>query len=285
MSSELKSFPASDLKLQKLRSSGEIPYSVDVSTFSVVLGAFIGLCVLFTSGLEIVVGFMQEAFVAHTGVEGKDLELVEGLAMRIRETLGLTLWMFVLVFIPMMGIVLLVGMLQTRFLFLVSLIKLDFGRVFRLQRALVSGMFSRLIAGLVQVGKVLGWVVVSAIILRYVFFQAGFEPVLRNVLLFGGDELMPPPSIEQGELSGCASPSLYPCLVEEVEDARGLMIRFWGFALAFSFFIAVISWLAVLISFRRAHRMSRSEVEAEYREMEAAPEFRSAHRELNLGDS
>ncbi|MCB0324288.1 MAG: EscU/YscU/HrcU family type III secretion system export apparatus switch protein, partial [Bdellovibrionales bacterium] len=42
---------------------------------------------------------------------------------------------------------------------------------------------------------------------------------------------------------------------------------------------AIGAYVLAVSRFRHQHRMTRSEVEAEYREMEAAPEFRSLRAE------
>lgn len=62
-----------------------------------------------------------------------------------------------------------------------------------------------------------------------------------------------------------------------------LLALFSTFALAlvgFAVALGALSWFVVVLEFRAAHRMSRSEIEAESRELEVRPEARQARSEF-----
>lgn len=270
MNAEEKNFPASELKLQKLRTQGQVPFSRDMMTFAVLLGLFIALWVVVALSVDDLVTFTQSTFSpAATSGNGESLSsslLVE----RVGEGFQILLKAIVMPLLALIFLVLLLGgLLQTRFLFHPGLMRLDFSRLFNFPAIDLGSFIRKAFLGCVQVVKVFAWMLVSYFILRYVFSKMfSSSSLLEDVEIF----------VQTTEEATRLPSDVLAFLVGE---AKNELLRFFSYALGFSMFVAIVSRFVSVLIFHRTHRMTRTEVEAEYREMESSPEFRNAQRELS----
>ena len=147
--------------------------------------------------------------------------------------------------VPLFVVVAIVGGLQTRFLFQLELFQFSIGRMFRLWNNLISNSKQRLVLSVLSMAKVLGW--------SWLCVTLG--SVLLPGLLSQWDDL---PSAWTGGM----------------REVRIVLFATLGYL----FFFAVLSRVVVVLVFRQTHRMSRSELEAEYRETEPSQDIKAARR-------
>ena len=260
MASDLKQFEPSELKLERLRREGVVSTSLDLITFAAIVGLFIGFSICIaqegTAFRSLASSSFSEVDLVKDDFRGLKNLFTEG-SMLIFRCLA---WILGTVLVG----VLLTGLIQTRFLITAAQIRLDFSRLFLSGGGLVSGFFRRLVGGSLVALKLLAWIVVALLIVYYIY----------------SDEL-PSTKLDGLSLSFAQVEGVNKVISSELEHGRVVLHRAWLTALAFSFFVGIGSYFIGLIMFRRRHRMTRAEVEAEYREMETSPEFRSARRDFS----
>ncbi len=263
MSEESKPYPASELKLERLRDDGVVPYSQEVESAAIVLGLF-AVVLLFGSLLcSKLMEFATEAFAFHAdeayflSAQFKESSLAA--ASSTAETLVFALG---LVLLPLFLAVFVLGLLQTRFLFVPAALRFRLSSLFSLGELSPAQLFPRFSRSLVSASLFVLSLVLSFILLRYFFTEiadSGYASLrFRSNIKssFAGGDKLP--------------------LLAFVES----MTYFAGGALAFfSVMLGVGAYFVRVLGFKRIHRMSRAELEAEYREMETSPELRSAQRE------
>ncbi len=166
---------------------------------------------------------------------------------------------------PIVGLIVLIGLLQTKFLFSFSALGLRFGRLFDLSGFSPRAFAPRLMRALIALLLAGLGVLMAVIVLRYFFTAlstAGFQVLSessKSPLLFG----------DFGEMS----------FVAFLQSMGYFAV---GTLIAGSMLLACGSYFVRLFHFKTVHRMSRAELEAEYREMEPSPELHSARREQLL---
>lgn len=237
MSSGEKQFPASDLKLQRLREQGIFPRSKDVTTSAIVIG--IGLSWVLFAWYRLL-GFSRDAFQAKFLNLSSFVGTLSDFAFPVIECVS--------------GVALLFWLVQTGFFFRPRKFRHDepfFGR----------RLFGVAIASLVKAFLCAG--VMSLL----------FWPELRAL---GGEKRV---AAEKAVLSAaslsfdeCSLSSAQPvCPVSKALKGRvlsslGLFTGVAGAAIILSFLLGILSRFMAGLSFERAHRMSRGELEAEARE-------------------
>ncbi len=279
MAEEMKRFPPTALKLERLRSSGTVPYSKAVMCFAVVLGALVGAIVSLPVAAASIAALARDAWSASSGSEwlrnepaSKALALS---AAQISRALAKTVLSFV---VPFFAIVLLLGALQTKFLFSFALFQPGMARFFKSGGWIWDGARKRLLAAGAGAVVVAVWAAASCVLL-YTVLPAKMPAagVGRSVMLDGGNA--PGNGVVSTALSDNTEFLTALSLSARLDWAKGLFMSVWQTALFFSLFAGVCGYVAVWLAFRQEHRMSRAELEAEYRETDQAPEMKSAHRE------
>lgn len=247
---ERKQYPASDLKLQRLREAGTFPRSADVASLGCLTGFGLAILLLWRDGAGFIHYFSQAFSTA--AAPG---EIAWGALAQLRRASALVLGVVA-------AVVILFGLFQSRFLFRLGLFRLDFSRIFSLAANLLEPLPRGIALGVLALIKSAAWITVAVLLLIYTL-----SAVAR---LFtdgpGGGGV----SLEATVAHGAS------------ELLQGAQQVFWANflgALAFLFFLAILSRFLVVLWFRHAHRMTRSELEAEFRETEISPEFKASRRE------
>lgn len=281
MSEELHRFPPTELKLEKLREAGIVPFSEDVMCFAVFLGTGVGIWLCAVSCMKQIAGLFEHLWAARYDEAALAGELVKSSVAEHFAKTGQAVFLMTLAFVvPLVCLVLLTGGLQTRFLFSLNRLSLDFGRFFRFGGWIWQGLFTRFFFGFTRLIKVLCWIVVSAMILGYLITEKlPFAPV-ESAKIVG----QAAPAGDGKERGGAVSPlfadSAGEARLSEAIDEIGSV---WFCLLAFSFFVGILSRFVTVLRFYQSHRMTRSELEAEYRETEQAPQFKGMQREILSG--
>ena len=232
MSSGEKRFPPSELKLERLRSSGIVPRCPHVITAGVV----IALPLVLSSSLEIflpdITDLSTKAFSSDTFVRADLLNFFWLLFYSSVVAIGVVA-----------AVVLLVGGIQNRFLFAWSALSVDFTRLFSLGGGSAR---NRLFSLLGKVTLVVIWVFVATVVLRY---------------CLGAQRLQ---VLEFAEQS----------VTDALSGVKNTFFVLAGSLILVSFFVAIVSRILAVWSFRKDHFMTRQELEAEYREAEGNPQRR-----------
>ncbi len=258
MAEEQKYYPATSLKLSRLRLSGVLPFSSDVMCFAIIAGSFAGLYFALNSSLE------QLPVLARQGwtQSPTDINTITSQMREAAREAWKTIWFFVL---PTLFAVWLIGSLQTKFLWSLNLVGFDLSRVFTVKSfSLRSGLNQALIA-FGDALKLTCWLVVALMVLRYIIIET-----LPVILM----------SHETAIGAGYSPAKDIAAISSKLTAAGKEIVRVWLAAFFFAFFLAILARFVVVLRFRAEHRMSREELEAEYRETEPLMEMRNARKEL-----
>ncbi len=248
--SEGKPFPPSDHKLQQLRRKGIIPWSPELIGFGAMAGAAVGV-LLFLKG-----SVPELLAVARQGWSGAILEL--NASNRIQNLLWISAAR--LLFPIVLG-ALIVGLLQSRFLFLFQRIGFRFQRF----RGAGSEGYRRSLQGRFAL---LGAALVWALIVAFLLF-----PTLQQYLEI---------SFQRVELSSPAAPArLLDSARLEMVELQAQLFLCGGVGLGFLFSIAVVSRFVAGLSFRAQHGMTRAELEAENREFQGSEVVRQRLQDIS----
>ncbi|MFN8391702.1 MAG: EscU/YscU/HrcU family type III secretion system export apparatus switch protein [Bdellovibrionota bacterium] len=256
--SDWKGYPPSEQKLKKLRESGVIPKSGDVLLFAVLLGALLGVRAVMSFGWR---AFAESCWKTNCVFERSDL-LTPG-ATLARTVLALSARLM----LPAVVMVLLFGLLQTRFLLAPHLVRIDFGRLARGVAALV-GFRKQLISAVLQVLKFAAWAAVCYLLLSALLRWVEAAPEL---------EIRPHEMAEKGS---SVWRSVRSGLLTELAGTQAHLSGVAMAGIGFTFALGVLSYFVAFLSFRQEHAMSRGEIEAESRELEPSPEVQQAIRDL-----
>jgi flagellar biosynthetic protein FlhB len=269
MSSETKPFPPSELKLERLRREGAVPFSRDVLTIGTILGVIVGFWILSINGASSFYRYSIEIFSQGIGSEPLDMEQFKsGLKEMLRVAVEHGMMLLVSFVVPVLTFVLLLGLLQTKFLISFETLKPDVTRFFSIGNLAPMAIARQALKGCVLAIKAIAWVFVSLLLLRYVLQNLVASPYFESgsALEFAGNGM---------ELTEMVGKAFEQRIIEGGDALREILF----FSLGFAFMLGLASFFARVFQFQREHRMSRAEVEDEYREMEAAPEFKTALRE------
>lgn len=242
--SESRNYPPSELKLERLRRAGVIPRSSDVSSFGIVLGLVLSCCALVSGAGEAVVSLLKRCLSGACSTQAPQL---------VAEGASVLLAVNALVLLLIVGCLLLADLVQNRALFTTGAWGFRAGRAFSAGENLASLRRGLATAVLKNAVFITGWLGVA-----YLLFVAAFQGIIPDVTIVSA------PAVEQPHL----------------QFYRAFAVQVLIASVSASFFFALLSWFLAVLQFRREHSMSRSELEQEYREMEAAPELRRARQEV-----
>lgn len=269
MSSEEKRFPISDIKYERLRDQGILPISSEVLQFSAMLGLFVSMVLLLRLAAPKMLVFAGAAFsragtfsTAHRLPRQGAAKLAATYPEVIAEGAGMLGFGVLCVVVPIVIVVLIGGLVQTRCFFRLSLLSINPGRLLSgFSRFGIGGVVARFLGAW---GAVLRLALVMAawfLALRFVLAERQlFEAVALETKL--GWFKMENSAISELALAG-------------VKLASGV----FSSLLFLCLLLAVLGWFINLFGFRRRHMMTRGEVEEEMRELEQGAEMRRA-REL-----
>lgn len=234
-------YPPSELKLSRLRREGIVPYSRDTLLIGVVGGVILGLAVAW---LVFGAGYVDSVIQAY--------KTPLPVSPSPRQMTKITMDSF-LSFARMGGIViglitacvLLVGLLQTRFLFTLQTIRFSFGSAGRERAAQVFGIL-----------KAISLIAVLALVLRFLVVE--YLPRYFSQ----GDYFVPGPV--ETQLTVWFAP----------------VLRYYVLSIfAIVIFVGIVGRFLAVIRFYQQHGMTRDELMQELRESEASPEVRQAVRQ------
>lgn len=244
MSDDNKSYPPSDLKLERLRRQGIIARSAEVSSFGVVVGLIIACFAVVSGAGSAIVNLLERCLAGECAAAPDEL---------IAQNFSALFIVNGLVFVLIIGCLILVDIVQNKGLFTPGAWRFDLGAPFSFSKnlgALRSGFFTQLFKnGLFTIG----WLAVC-----YLLFIAAFQEIIPSVTMLTAS------SVDDSQIE------FYWKFAVRVLIASGTA----------AFFFAMLSWFVAALQFRQEHQMSRAELEQEYREMEAPPELRRARQEL-----
>lgn len=263
MADETKSFPPSELKLDRLRRQGLFPLSREVLSFAVVLGVLLG----FTICGSLIVPALLDAASAALGAEG-DPASVEGVRSAVAAAKRLFAAGAATLVLPVALGVLLAGLVQSKFLVAPGLASPSFSRLFQLDSLLPAAYRGHALRASARLLLTAAWLAAAGVLIHKAIGDSKVAESSPQVI----SQLF-----ERTDAHAEGQP-----LSRAVARAGSELYQGWFAAAAFSFFAAVISYILLLIRFRDQHRMTRAEVEAEYREMEPAPEAREARDAYRL---
>ena len=272
---EEKHYPASEHKLRSLRAAGIVPFSSDVMCFAAIIGAAIGINLVFRILLRDLSKLAEDSW-------SKSPESVRSIVPLIHEAVYSAWHIMLALALPCLIFVFLLGGLQTKFLCSFSLLKFDFSRIFPRGRAIL-GTGSRGVRAVLDSLKVLSWFLAVLVVLgvayqQYLEHAARSAPV-KEVMGEGGIYDLRFSSLKS--LSAAKNLSNRTQIVgRAVEPARKSLNLLAVSAVTFSFFMGALSWFLVSLRFRQSNRMSREELEAEYKETEAPAQMRNAREQL-----
>ena len=295
MTSELREFPPSEIKLERLRKSGVVPFSSDVTAFAVILGLFLGLTACFKIGagrlLSLTKTFFSSAAAGELTGTSADPQAVQRLSAAVWE---LNLLMLALVG-AICVLVLLSGLLQTGFLITGQPLSINFARLLQGRVNILQGSLGRLVSCSCSILQLICWGGLFYLLFSYLLLEAlpkiyGVDASMLNndSASASGDPASASGLLQAAEGDVLFSPVYFPHWSKELNRlaSGGVSVFhdalwvFWSSVLVFSFLMALLSRLMVVLSFRSQQRMTRNEVEAEYRELEQRPEIRRARAEL-----
>jgi flagellar biosynthesis protein FlhB len=256
MADDAKRFPATELKLERLRSDGIVVQSREVLLFAAVVGVGIGISTLITLWHPDFIGYAKSSF-------SDPSSDTAGLS-KLFEQAKYFLAFGVLLFCGLVSLaVFVLGLLQTRFLVVFKQLVPDFGRILpSLPFAPIAGM-KRVIRSTILLAVVLVFFIWY---LKQLFLDYNQE-VVRTLSALDLD-------------AGYSRAAIVQALQAPLDFLRS-WAHFFFMCMSFMlFFLAIGCYLLDYFSFRRAQRMTRSELEEEYREMETPGDFDSSRREL-----
>lgn len=239
-----KQYPPSDTKLEKLRRSGVIPQSRFVDMAGILSGLLIGVVAFRSVGLVEVRGFARESW----SQSGLSAELAQNFFSVLGKSAGV--FLFVYVAIRIVG-----GIISTRGLFTFGAVGFNPGRMFAWRQNIVSQKFS-FFSILLYIAVLTAWGVLSWL-LGFYFFREFSDSGNLNLPGVGS-------ATEAGGM-----------LTFVLENIIGWVL---GAAVILGLAAAAIGYFVASLEFRKSHAMTRSELEAEYRETEVSPQMRQARR-------
>ena len=244
MSDESKSYPPSDLKLERLRRQGIIARSSEVSSFGVIIGLIIA-CSALASGAGSSVATLLKRCLAGACADTP--------AQTVAEGFSTVLIVNGLVFVLIVGCLVLVEIVQNKGLFTPGAWRFNFAIPFSFSQNL--GETRRRFPGFIFKNGLFacGWIAVC-----YMLLIAAFQEIIPSVTMLTASEFDP----------------------DQLGFYQRFVVQVLIASAAAGFFFAVLSWFVAILQFRREHQMSRSELEQEYREIEPPPELRRARQEL-----
>jgi flagellar biosynthesis protein FlhB len=257
MADGIKNYPPSELKLQRLREQGVFPRSAVALAAAVVLGTFVAFHLssrLLSPALK---DFAIRSFNGSVGAN----ELVI-------EAWSVTFLAIVCCLLPMLSITLLLGLLQSRFFFRFSQASIDLSRI------------SQGLSNLgISVSAILSLLLLSS--MAMIYFYIAYSLLMESAQEFFQQLLM------QGHNSGVLGlpkrvGGSLSRLQELIDSGFGLFNQLWLISLFFCLILGLSCYLVRWFVFRREQMMSRSELEAEFREQEASPEMSESLRERQL---
>jgi len=268
MSESSKIFPPSDLKLERLRREGVVPYSQEFNTAAFFIGISAAIFVFVYLSWEPIWKFFNTSFAASQ--LGRD-ELGDSM----RDAVQLVLSKTALVLVLTSLIVLLCGLYQTKFLLRFQLLAPSFARVFDFSRVVKSLSFGHLGKAVVGLTKGILWVSLAAICIR--------QMVVTLIHIFPEQIVVALRQIVQASSNKAASNSQFikVYIAKAFEVLSGVLI--W--ALVFLLLLGVLSRIIVMVSYFRRHQMTRAEVDAEAKEMDVSPQIHQERRERLQQDS
>lgn len=254
MSDDLKSFPASEQKLSRLRSEGIFPFSKMVFACSVLLALSLSLLVIPSIFSKDLINFAKMAFSA-------DVNFTKILS----EGFSVFSSTFFFISVFFIGSLALFGLLQSRFYFNLSLIKFDLGR-----------FFSQIFSLRISISSIFSFIILVVATISVVVFS-------YSLLVGGHDEL-----IVQVSKKVKTSNSYLSFLTNKKELALShLSSLFSSFnpllliCVFFSLVLGLSCYFFRYITFKRDHMMTRSELESEFKEQELSYELKEQMSERN----
>lgn len=245
-----KQFPPSDQKLQKLRSEGNFPWSLDLVTAGL-FGGFLISWYVFPR--EEFLGSFSDSFRLHDG------EVLQ----RVPSFLSSLL-------VPVLVLSLFLWIIQTKAFF-------RFGKRNRKNQ---TAFFQRLSRTALSLLKVVFFAVVFG-----TFFYSQLELLLAESRLTQDQSFLS--SLGQTPLKCPVEGSF--CPIQDLIQSRlrrdsSVIFAVLGASCILSFLLGILSRFVAGLSFIREHRMSREEVEAEAREAESPPQLRDFRSEQEFLD-
>lgn len=275
MADELGTYPPTDLKLQRLRQQGIIPYTADVLAFAAILGLVLALFLSQRMFHEVMLYVGKTFSPAPVGTAAPSQIALE-LKTQGQEAFSLLLRLLAVFLLPIFGAVVLVGMVQTRFLFLFSAIVPNFSRWFSADISSLFAFAFRLRRAAFRCLKVGLWIAVAFLALRTTMLgvQHGYD------YYSAADQLL----VASKNVSGSHFAAKQQLFLAGLKWFDREFHRLLVVALVFSFLMGAVSRLLSVVLFRRAHQMTRTELEAEYRESEPPADYKNARSQLMSDD-
>lgn len=281
-----KSFPPSDLKLERLRKEGVVPFSLELQNAALIAALVAGGWLFYASAWNWfgIADFVRE-YLSSDGAKADELVL---------RAQGLFFELSAVVLFPLLLAVVLVGLCQTRFLIVSRPFKIGFSWMLKLSNPL-SGTFVRLIARLMELLKCSCWVLICSLCLFWcfglLFDRTGSETaaaeksngsaVFMELVLSGNLK-----AAKSAETKGPGPAFGLGQLERDIFRAR-LKETFWPFlvaALAYAAILGVLSRIWCVLKFQREHSMTREEIEAEQREVETPGIVKDARKDFLLSE-
>lgn len=280
--SELKQYPPSELKLERLRKAGVVPFSTELMITGVLLGLFLAVSLLHsmceTDLLDITVRNFSASIDGTPNKRRPYHEILRAAGLLGRGT--------AIILISLSGVVLLFGAVQTRFLLNPPKLSVNIGQTFRWRFDVFADIGRRLSRTIANLLVFAAWLALAALIIREVYFLPEHMPSWIAHRDFAN---------VAGRADGLqsAQPSSYDLkgidlqnqvVRNELAGAFSLLIfklrGIWWSILLFAFFVGILARFLTVLGFRREHSMSRAELEAEFRESVPAAAYKEAREEF-----
>lgn len=247
MADGAKRFPASDIKLQKLRRKGQIPFSLEIQSFGVLIALACIAAFLFDSTAS----SLKQNLIGKLDGSAASVPSAENVSAALSIYFETALLLLGLIFI----VLIVLGIAQTRGLFSIEALKPNLGRFFSWAANLTSSFENLLARSVIYAIK-------AAAVLSLCFLLGKYS--LANWL---GEEGL---SIEAYESLLTSFNSLFFLVLSAL--------------ISFALVVAVVSRFIVVLEFKNRHKMTREEVEAEYKETELSSDIRAAQKSFSSGD-
>ena len=273
MSSERR-FPPTAHKLQKLRENGVVLFNEDLVTGFLLVGVFLGIALV---SLSLATSFLHQTNEAFSGSQ-----INTPLAENVLPWLGTFTGLVLAIGVPVLAGVLIAGAFQTKYLFRVSLLRVDFARLINFG-ALFQGGVRRIVQVASRTLIAVLFVLIASWYVRMEFAELALVSSEHSLDLGKGALLED--SLKSNPLSASTGVDRQGQPFDKIVSTRArllfsslrdLLALLTGGAL----FFGILSYLISVLGFRQAHRMTRAELEAEYREMEPSSEYRQAQRDF-----
>lgn len=270
--SEIKRFPPSDAKLERLRHEGIVPFSFLLQSGALILAFLLWIYLFFLKARPDLLNAWQESFV-QAGRAAPEAMLKNWSNVVVSE-----LEMF---FAVLVVFTLVVGMYQTRALFLLSAFGCDFGRFFRRWKMYLSSFaLQRILPAVILVGII---AVLAFCILTFFLASLSRDAAIMQERLL--------PFTAQTRNSSLST--LLTFQQEVYDQFRRLLVqilqlvteRFEILILLvglFSLIVGILGRINAVLSFRHEQQMTRSEVEAEQREEESGTLVKERRAEIEV---